>query len=90
MTAVQNIQYAARVLAKNRTHSVLAIGMLALGIGVNTAMFSVINAVLLRESPYGNADRLVTVRQKFPQSCELRTNSSASAPISTQATCGCR
>jgi putative ABC transport system permease protein len=40
--------------------------MLALGIAVSTAMFSVIHAVLLREAPYPGADRLVTLRQKFP------------------------
>jgi putative ABC transport system permease protein len=66
MMLVQNIRHAARALAKNRTHTVLAVAMLALGIGVNTAMFSVINAVLLRESPYREPDRLVTIRQKFP------------------------
>jgi hypothetical protein len=48
---LQDIQYAVRVLARSRTHSVLAVLMLALGIGVNTAMFSVIDAVLLRKAP---------------------------------------
>jgi putative ABC transport system permease protein len=67
MTVVQQIQYAARVLARSRTHTVLAVAMLALGIGANTAMFSVIHTVLLRRSAYREPDRLVTVRQKFPQ-----------------------
>jgi putative ABC transport system permease protein len=68
MTGVlQDIQYAVRVLARSRTHSVLAVLMLALGIGVNTAMFSVIDAVLLRKAPYREPDRLVSLRQKFPQ-----------------------
>jgi putative ABC transport system permease protein len=68
MTGVlQDTQYAVRVLARSRTHSVLAVLMLALGIGVNTAMFSVIDAVLLRKAPYREPDRLVSLRQKFPQ-----------------------
>ena len=64
---LQDIRYAVRVLARSRTHTALAVLMLALGIGVNTAMFSVINTVLLRKAPYREADRLVTLRQKFPQ-----------------------
>jgi putative ABC transport system permease protein len=64
---LEDIQYAVRGLTRNRTHTALAVLMLALGIGVNTAVFSVINAVLLRKAPYREPDRLVTVRQKFPQ-----------------------
>jgi putative ABC transport system permease protein len=64
---LQDIHYAVRVLARSRTQTVLAIVMLALGIGVNTAMFSAIDAVLLRKPPYLEANRLVTLRQKFPQ-----------------------
>jgi putative ABC transport system permease protein len=64
---LQDIQYAVRVLTRSRMHTALAVLMLALGIGVNTAVFSVINAVLLRQAPYTEPDRLVTVRQKFPQ-----------------------
>jgi putative ABC transport system permease protein len=71
MTAIHNLRYAARMLARSRTHTVLAVAMLALGIGVNTAMFSVINAVLLRPSPYREPDRLVSLRQKFPQIGDL-------------------
>jgi putative ABC transport system permease protein len=68
---LQDIQYAIRVLMRSRTHTALAVLMLALGIGVNTAMFSVINAVLLRKPPYRDPDRLVTLRQKFPQLGDL-------------------
>src|SRR4051812_29048180 len=72
MTALlQDIQYALRVLTRSRAHTMLAVLMLALGIGVNTAMFSVIDAVLLRSSPYREPGRLVTLRQKFPQIGDL-------------------
>jgi len=60
----QDIRYGFRMLLKNPMFSVIAIATLALGIGANTALFSVINGVLLNPLPYPNADRLIALYSK--------------------------
>jgi len=56
---IQDVRFAARSLWKARVTTVLAVLCLALGIGANTAIFSVVRAVLLESLPYRDADRLV-------------------------------
>ena len=61
---VRDVRFAARSLSRTPAFSVVAIVTLALGIGATTAMFSVVNGVLLSGLPYPNADRLVTLRER--------------------------
>ncbi len=61
-----DLRYAARVLRKTPAFSLIVIAVLALGIGANTAVFSVVDAVLLRGLPFPRADRLVMIWEKNP------------------------
>ena len=62
----QDLHYSARLLATSRASRAVAIVSLALGIGATTSVFSVVDRILFRSSPFGHADRLVSVGISFP------------------------
>ena len=61
----QDVRYGLRVLSKNSGFAAIAILTLALGIGANTALFSVVNGVLLNPLPFPHPDQLLAVYSRY-------------------------
>src|SRR6266705_4903441 len=61
MSFLQDLRFAARLLVQDKWFTVVAATALALGIGVNTAVFTFVNAVLIRGLPFDNPDRIISL-----------------------------
>ena len=82
---LQDVKFGIKLLLKDKGFALTSIVTLALCIGANTAIFSVVNAVLLRSLPFDEAERIVLLYNSYPQAGQPRAGASAVGPRSSSA-----
>src|SRR4029453_6329911 len=75
----QDLRYGVRMIRRQRGFSLLVVLLIAIGVGANTATFSLVDAILLRPLPYPRADRLVVVREVIPLKADIYPSVPASS-----------
>ena len=73
---LQDLKFALRLLNRHRGYALLAVLTVALGVGANTAVFSIADSVLFRPLPFADADRLFVLRIGNPQTGEVYRSAS--------------
>src|SRR3954464_11159991 len=81
----RDVRYASRTLRKSRTFTAVAVLILALGIGINTAIFSAINAIMLRQLPVEHPEELISLAAVYPNGIEPVFSYAAYRRIATDA-----
>src|SRR5580698_11607951 len=83
---IQDLRQGARTLAKSPGFTAVAVATLALGLGINTGVFSIVNAVMLRALPYQDPDRLVSLWEEISGHDNVRPFSSSGSQVGTAGT----